>query len=625
MTQPTRSGRIPTKKVPWEGQTVLPPSAAVKKTKKSHVEVLETRAASPNAPPVIHELANALPVDFTPSIKVANECFKVLWKARDPLSLFLSFFGGFESLSVVCAATNAHAEFQVSTDDSALNSRGWTTLRPIELLHWLGVLFYMANHTEQNRKAYWERSELGSTHHLGEIMSEVRWDQIHRHLTFNPTPRHQNDTWFSRVEPVATTIRQNCQNAVKSSSWVAVDEAMAGYAGRTKHCVNLPSKPTPKGYKIWVLALKHGYIWSWRWHSRTDGPESIGKNSRLVHQPVPMVPVQLAPTYLVVQDLCQELQDKEFGVRHLVFLDNLFLTLALAHTLLQIGVGVMGTTRKNHKEFPKRFIDAKLSDTQFSYGSCATEVVNHALCFLWQDNAAVIGISTALTIQEVPQDYVVKLRKRPYNNAVAKGVFGEQPTKQLPIPRAIDYYNCHHNLVDLADQLRGNFSVQRRWETRTWRPLAYWLLDTCLTNSYITWITYQPEDVLRDRQSHRNFRQELISQIFALKEPSPSPPPTPARTRHHSKHTSEEMPRRGFCAWRGPNGDSCTSGVAVTRGIRREALVEVSGNARTNRVRKRSKLTKFGCKLCNVHLCRRKGCHEKFHAFVHSNQVVRGI
>ena len=39
-------------------------------------EVLETRAASPNAPPVIHELANALPVDFTPSIKVANECFK---------------------------------------------------------------------------------------------------------------------------------------------------------------------------------------------------------------------------------------------------------------------------------------------------------------------------------------------------------------------------------------------------------------------------------------------------------------------------------------------------------------------------------------------------------------------
>jgi hypothetical protein len=29
------------------------------------------------------------------------------------------------------------------------------------------------------------------------------------------------------------------------------------------------------------------------------------------------------------------------------FLDNLFLTLSLAHTLLQIGVGVMGTTLKD--------------------------------------------------------------------------------------------------------------------------------------------------------------------------------------------------------------------------------------------------------------------------------------
>ena len=314
--------------------------------------MLETRAASPSAPPVIHQLANEPYAPFTPSIQVINECFQVLLKAQDPLSLFLTFFGGFESLSVVCAATNAHAEKRASADNSAPNARLWTTLRPIELLHWLGGLFYMANHTERNRKAYWERSELGNAHQLGQIMTEVRWDQIHRYLTFNPQPRTQNDPWFSRVEPIASTIRQNCQNAVKASTWIAVDEAMAGYVGRTKHTVNLPSKPTPKGYKIWVLALQHGYSYSWRWHSRIDGPERIGKVSRLVHQPVPMVPVQLAPTYLVVQDLCQELQDNEFGVKRLVFLDNLFLTLALAHTLLQIGVGVMGTTRKNHKDFP---------------------------------------------------------------------------------------------------------------------------------------------------------------------------------------------------------------------------------------------------------------------------------
>jgi hypothetical protein len=98
-----------------------------------------------------------------------------------------------------------------------------------------------------------------------------------------------------------------------------------------------------------------------------------------------------------------------------------------------------GTTRKNHKEFPRRFIDIKLSD---SYGSCSTEVIDHCLCFLWQDNAPVIGISTAFSIREGPQDYIVKERKRPLNNAVAALIFGAQSTKELPIPKAIDHYNC---------------------------------------------------------------------------------------------------------------------------------------------------------------------------------------
>lgn len=68
MTQPTRFGRIPTKKVPWEEREVLPLSILGKKSEKNHVQVLETRAASPNAPPVIHELVNEPQVDYTPPI-----------------------------------------------------------------------------------------------------------------------------------------------------------------------------------------------------------------------------------------------------------------------------------------------------------------------------------------------------------------------------------------------------------------------------------------------------------------------------------------------------------------------------------------------------------------------------
>jgi hypothetical protein len=85
--------------------------------------VLETRAASPNAPPVVHELVDAPLTDYAPLIRVVNECFKVLRDERDPLSLFMYFLGGFKLLSVVCNATNERAEKHRAEDNSALNAR----------------------------------------------------------------------------------------------------------------------------------------------------------------------------------------------------------------------------------------------------------------------------------------------------------------------------------------------------------------------------------------------------------------------------------------------------------------------------------------------------------------------
>ena len=356
MAQPTRSGRVPRRKVIWEASEILDSTTNVKKSKNSKVQVLETRPASPSAPPVIHQLAAEPQVDFNPPIQVANKPFNIQWIERDPLSLFLRFFGGLTCLEIVCAATNARAETQLSGTPQA---RQWIPVQPIDLLRWLGLLFYMANHIEPSRKVYWQVSGLGIGHNLGRWMSRNQWEQIHRFLTFNNAPTNQKDSWFAPVEPIASVIRANCQDAVKPSTWVAVDEAMVHFTGRSKHKVNLPSKPTPEGYKVWVLALQKGFIWSWRWHSKEVGPEGIGQRARQLAQPHGMPSIRLAPTFLVVQDLCQELQNKDPTSKKVVFLDNLFLTVALAHTLLYIGVGVIGTTRKNREGFPPEFINAK--------------------------------------------------------------------------------------------------------------------------------------------------------------------------------------------------------------------------------------------------------------------------
>ena len=46
--------------------------------------------------------------------------------------------------------------------------------------------------------------------------------------------------------------------------------------GRSKEIVNIPSKPTPEGFKIWVLA-NAGYVLDWLYHAKGDqlGPVDL--------------------------------------------------------------------------------------------------------------------------------------------------------------------------------------------------------------------------------------------------------------------------------------------------------------------------------------------------------------
>jgi hypothetical protein len=42
-------------------------------------------------------------------------------------------------------------------------------------------------------------------------------------------------------------------------AYLAVDEIIQRFTGRANEIVNIPSKPTPEGFKTWVLA-NEGYV-----------------------------------------------------------------------------------------------------------------------------------------------------------------------------------------------------------------------------------------------------------------------------------------------------------------------------------------------------------------------------
>jgi hypothetical protein len=86
------------------------------------------------------------------------------------------------------------------------------------------------------------------------------------------------------------------------------------------------------------------------------------------------------------------------------------------------------------------------------WNSALAEIVESTLCFLWQDNNTVLGLTTA---HRFKNDTVERLRKRPSptstNARIVRPVFGDLPAKWLRIPRAINDYNHFMNGVNRSN------------------------------------------------------------------------------------------------------------------------------------------------------------------------------
>ena len=61
---------------------------------------------------------------------------------------------------------------------------------------------------------------------------------------------------------MASMVKQNYKALWSLSSYLAVDEAIIAYRGRSIDKVKLLNKPIKEGYKVWALR-DAGYIYDW--------------------------------------------------------------------------------------------------------------------------------------------------------------------------------------------------------------------------------------------------------------------------------------------------------------------------------------------------------------------------
>jgi hypothetical protein len=456
----------------------------------------------------------------------------------EPEDIYRLFFNN-RLIDLMVNCTNENAKIQRAQYTQATfrgSQRPWISVDRSDMLTYLGIIIYMGIHIEPHQNMYWNTHEdKGPIHHvIRKSMGLKRWEQIHRylHIWDSSVAVQQIQKPHQKAEFMAQELRTTFRTYWEPGTHVSVDECIEGFCGRSPDIVNIPTKPTPIGYKIWVLA-EAGYILDFLFHVRggltTQDPQGLQKK---------WLQMGFSKTQAVVLELLTRMKNN--GQNHTVWLDNLFISERLLQTLRDYGIGGAGTVRtsstkrENQNASQDASQDASQNASQntsiskgfginpilmeakirfkdrFQWGRffSSTSLNKQVLHFAWKDANVVLFMSTI----DLSGETVERLRRRSTNaKSLIQQTWKGQSTKKLHIPKLIDMYNHHMNGVDRADQLRSYYRFKRR-QFRTWKPLFHFLLQTTISNAARLWI-HQTEHTNK-RSAHLLFRTRLVNALM---------------------------------------------------------------------------------------------------------------
>jgi Transposase IS4 len=287
------------------------------------------------------------------------------------------------------------------------------------------------------------------------------------------------------------------------------------------------------------------------------------------------------------------------------------------------------TVRGKKPEKEKNFgMNAKLTELKIKwsnhiawgklYGCLSPD--QKVLQLAWKDSQVVLFMTTVSDAQTT----ISRVRKRP--NGKDKWVreeFGDQPFKRLEIPDFIDLYNHFMNGVDRADQIRSYYRTNRR-NYRTWKPLWDCLFHMTVCNAALIWNSKGFSSEKKRVGWQLDFRIGLASQLMGYSSVRNYTSPIDGfgvQTNLKNHVTKSPDTCGGIHEVLSKVAKECKACMAQGRTAqavwKRKALQELSTNSvKVNedgdKSRKsRSPRTRYGCSVCQIHLCQLGPCWEE--------------
>ncbi|KAG7481247.1 hypothetical protein MATL_G00065090 [Megalops atlanticus] len=424
-----------------------------------------------------------------------------------------------------------------------------------EMRAYIGLNILMGINQLPDYGMYWATDIFIGNAGFKKTMTARRFEKLNQniHLCDRESEPAQGEPGYDglyKIRPLLDVVENTMWEAYAPNRCLTVDEGAIAVKGRFSPTQYMPSKPIKKGLKVWMLCdSKSGYC-----HRASIYVGRAGEDTGAVG-------------YKVVTSLVKGLE----GKHHHIFMDSLFTSVPLVQRLLQDGLYACGTTQPSRRGFPEALRLRNVGKlAQGEFFQCQR---GNIVATVTRDTKVVSCLSSNC----------------------APGIVGICPSRGrdwavIGVPRPLPLLLYQENMrgVDLCDQLRECYQVGRPCK-KWWRYFLWFYINLCIVNAYIILRESRggaaPPGFSGKQFTQRHFRIRLAQQLIGDYQGARGMERA-ARKRHADSpveygHRLERMSERSRrCR-------NCTN-----KGLRHESV--------------------FGCKICNVHLCR-GGCFSEFH------------
>lgn len=436
--------------------------------------------------------------EFTSLVGPSDSIDKL--QCHTPFSIFNLLFSD-EIMNMLVEQTNLYA-FQRSQK----TAKPYIQTNIQELKTFFGINLLMGIKRSPSYRDYWSSSPDLHDQYISSLMTVNRfgWLLSSLHINNNVLMPKRGETGYDKlykIRPFLTMIKQNFQTYYNPERVVAVDESMIKFKGRSTIKQYMPKKPIKRGYKVWSLVDKKGYLWNFDMY--------VGKVGDTVQK-------DLGGS--VVKNLSLPIQNKN----HCLYMDNYFTSVPLLNYLKIKGIHACGTVNSSRKHLPKMKPDSALKigdyDWEISDKNCVSIVK-------WKDKRIVNLLSNFHDPKNVTQ---VKRRAK------------DGTQSMVPCPLVLHDYNNNMNCVDKFDQNKKSYQIDRKSQ-KWWHRIFFFFFDSAIVNSRILY-----NEITKESMSMKDFRRqvsrELVAKTLVEKRRSSSDSPiTPKNLKKGSPSVPKEV------------------------------------------------------------------------------------